>query len=106
MPADDMNEGCEVTSCSRNHPPESPLTVLCPADAAPQPSGGALPSDGEFYQLPPHRRLSVHRLRRLWSRAALGGVGALRPSGGHAHRDVQQRRSPVSVWGRSVLKAV
>lgn len=80
------------------------LIVLCPVDASPQPPGGALPSDGEFYQLSPHRCLSVHRLRCFWSRAALGGVWALRPSGGHTHRDVQQRCSPVSVWERSVFQ--
>lgn len=85
------------------HLPFSPI-ALRPVDASPQPSGGALPSDGEFYQLSPHRCLSVHRLRRFRSWAALGGVWALCPSGGHARRDVQQRRSPVSVRERSAFQ--
>lgn len=70
----EMNKGRLLTSCTCQPPPDFSLIALRPVDASPQPSGGALPSDGEFYQLSPHRRLSVHRLRRFWSWAALGGV--------------------------------
>lgn len=84
-----------VGSCT--NPPV--FMCFCSVDASPERSGGAVPSNGEFYQLSPHRRLSVHRLRGFWSRLALCGLGALRSSGCHTHRDVQQRSSPVSVCG-------